>query len=457
MEKSRVSIVGLGKLGACMAASIADKGFGVIGVDVTPRMVDLLNQGQAPVLEPGLQELIASNRSRLRATLDYREAIPDSDITFVVVPTPSESHGGFSLKYVVQVAREAGRALAAKQGYHLFVLTSTVLPGSTQFSVLPAIEEASGKRCGVDFGLCYSPEFIALGSVIRNFLNPDFVLIGESDKRAGQKLADFYQGICDNRPPVARMSFENAELTKIAINTYATMKIGFANMLAEICERIPGGDVDVVTSALGLDSRIGPKYLKGALGYGGPCFPRDNLALGYFARRLGCQDVLARATDHLNRLQPERITEILKNHLKPGATVAILGLSYKPHTPVVEESQSLAIAQRLAATGHPVVAHDVLPQAMDNARQILGNSPAYAASVKEAVEKAEAVVIASQDPETLSALTAYLAGRQSPLVIFDCWRSLQPEQYSKEHFNYVSIGAAVSDQQAAQILAGLWR
>src|SRR5205823_399946 len=153
-------------------------------------------------------------------------------------------------------------------------LTSTVLPGSTRYGLLPVLEGASGKRCGRDFGLCYSPEFIALGTVIKDFLRPDFLLIGESDSAAGDQLQDLYRDVCETQPPVARMSWVNAELTKIAVNTYVTMKITFANSLAMLCQRLPGGDIDAVTSALGLDSRIGPRYLKAGLGYGGPCFPR---------------------------------------------------------------------------------------------------------------------------------------------------------------------------------------
>jgi UDPglucose 6-dehydrogenase len=178
-----------------------------------------------------------------------------------------------------------GKALARKNSYHLVVLSSTVMPGATE-KIRQMLEQTSGKRCGEEFGFCYNPEFIALGSVIRDMLNPDMLLIGESDERAGQILAGIYGNVCKSKPVVARMNFVNAELTKLSVNTYVTTKISYANMLAEICEKLPGADADVVTSALGLDSRIGRKYLKGALGYGGPCFPRDNVAFAALARSL---------------------------------------------------------------------------------------------------------------------------------------------------------------------------
>src|SRR5262249_44043123 len=196
-----------------------------------------------------------------------------------------------------------GAALAAKSGYHLVVLVSTVLPGSTR-RLASLLERASGKTCGADFGVCYSPQFIALGSVIRDFLHPEFTLIGEFDDRSGQMLQAAFTDVLPDRPPSRRMSLENAELAKIALNTYVTMKITFANQLAAVSDRLPQGDVDTVTATIGLDVRIGPKYLKGGLGYGGPCFPRDNLAFGAMARELGANPDLWETIDRINRSIP---------------------------------------------------------------------------------------------------------------------------------------------------------
>ena len=246
------------------------------------------------------------------------------------MPTPSDDSGAFSLQYTAWAFGEIGAALAEKDGYDLVVLTSTVLPGSTRHGLLPILEQRSGKRCGVDFGLCYSPEFIALGSVIRDFLHPDFTLVGEFDNRSGRTLEDAYACIMPNRPPCQRMTLENAELTKVFVNTYVTTKIAFANMLADLCERLPGGDVDVVSNALGLDARIGRKYLTGALGYGGPCFPRDNVALSFLARALGTKADLAETTDRVNRSLAATVIDRLGLAIPRGTTVAVLGLAYSP-------------------------------------------------------------------------------------------------------------------------------
>lgn len=451
---TRYSVIGLGKLGASMAAAIASKGFNVIGVDVNRQVVERVNAGHAPVQETGLEELIAANRERLRATLSHREAILGSDLTFVVVPTPSDERGAFSLQYAAWAFREIGRALRDKDGYHNVVMTSTVLPGSTRYGLLPILERESGKVCGRDFGLCYSPEFIALGSVIHDFLNPDFVLIGEFDERAGSQLEECYANILENNPPCARMSIENAELAKIAVNTFITTKITFANMLADLCERIPGGNVDVVTKALGLDTRIGPKYLKGALGYGGPCFPRDNVALGFIARALGTDAALAETTDRVNRALPQKIVQHLQPYIRKGATIAILGLAYKPHSHVIEESQGIALAWALFRAGARVIAYDPLAREMAQAEfrgQIL-----VLDSIADCLTQAEVVLITTPDP-AFQALKAADFRNPNPVVtVVDFWRILDKELTGKPHIQYIPIGCSRDDPANAARLAQLW-
>ncbi len=448
------SVVGLGKLGASMAAAIASRGPDVIGVDINKRAVDLLNAGHAPVQETNLEETIAAHRKRLRATLSHREAILNSDVTFVIVPTPSDERGAFSLQYAKWAFGEIGRALAEKDGYHNVVLTSTVLPGSTRYGLLPVLERESGKVCGRDFGLCYSPEFIALGSVIHNFLNPDFTLVGEFDERAGSQLEACYAEIMENDPPCKRMSIENAELTKIALNAFITTKITFANMLAGLCERIPGGDVDVVSDALGLDTRIGRKYLTGALGYGGPCFPRDNVALGFIARALGYEASLAETTDRLNRSLADKLAEYLGSLIKRGDTVAVLGLAYKPHSHVVEESQGMYLARALAASGVRVVGYD--PLANEMARHELTDKVVMLENVASCLQQADAVVITTPDPEFRALQPADFPQKNPPVVVYDCWRILRQKLEPVSHVRYVPLGIDIDDEANSARLKKLW-
>lgn len=416
-------MIGLGKLGAPLAACLAAKGRRVIAVDVDAQKVEAINAGRAPVFEPGLEEMIGRAEGRLRATLEISEAVAKSEITFIVVATPSEPNGGFSLRYVLPTCEAIGRALRAKNDSHLVVVTSTVMPGSTGRPIREALEQASGRRVGNSLGLCYNPEFIALGSVIRDFLNPDFVLIGESDRESGDALESLYRATCENTPSFARMNILNAEITKLSVNAYITTKISFANMLARVCEQLPGASVDVVTAALGLDSRIGAKYLKGAVSYGGPCFPRDNLALAVFARSAGASAEISEATHRFNCLQIDLLAELIKKHLPPGGRAGILGLTYKPNTDVVEQSAGILLAQKLAAEGISVVASD--PAGNSNAAKSLPSSVRLLDSPEECIGQSDVVAVATAWPEYRVIAAETWRRPDAPRVVIDCWRSLE--------------------------------
>ncbi|MCJ7696908.1 MAG: nucleotide sugar dehydrogenase [Thermoplasmata archaeon] len=455
MATGTVSIIGLGKLGVSMAAAIANRGFTVIGVDVSKTTVDNINAGKAPVQETNLQEYIDKNKDRLSATLSHRDAILNSDISFVIVPTPSDQNGAFSIKYAASAFRAIGLALKEKKGYHLVVLTSTVLPGSTRYGLLPIIEHESGKKCGPDFGLCYSPEFIALGSVIYDFLNPDFLLVGEFDKQSGDTLERYYKQIMVNNPPCRRMSIENAELAKISLNSYITMKITFANILTELCEKIPGGDVDAISDALGLDKRIGRKYLTGGLGFGGPCFPRDNIALNYFSGLLGVRNEIAEATDRFNRTIPDRFIDRLKHLIKPGSTVAVLGLSYKPFSCVVEESQGVLMARSLSKQNLIVKGFD--PLASKEAKRELGDDIEMKGSLKECLAEADVVLITTQDPLFSNLTLKDFQNGKKEVIVVDFWRMLRDKLSGQPGIQYIPVGHGENNRKNIDGLEKMWK
>jgi UDPglucose 6-dehydrogenase len=445
IRSGHVSVVGLGKLGAPLAAVLASRGFTVIGTDRNPKLVAALAAGQAPVAEPGLQQLIAEARGRLEAAAETGAAVRASDATFVVVPTPSGADGAFSNAHVLAAVRDIGASLRGKPGYHLVVVSSTVMPGSMDGPIREALEAASGRRVGEHLGLCYSPEFIALGSVIRDMLNPDFVLIGESDARAGETLAAIHRAVCGNAPPIRRMNFVNAELAKIAVNAFVTAKISFANMLSELCDRLPDADAATVAAALGGDSRIGAKYLSPALGFGGPCFPRDNAALASLARALGAAGDLAEATDRVNHRQPDRVVALVRGLIARG-TVGILGLSYKPHTPVIEESQGIAIAARLADAGYRVLIFD--PEALGPAAAVLGGKAEPVASAEECAARADVLVIATAWPAFRDLPPRALYRADGRLPVIDCWRLLPPDTFAAA-VELIHLGRPHPDRPAA--------
>lgn len=430
-----VCVVGLGKLGAPLAACFAAKGLRTTGVDSDPAKVEAVNHGRAPVFETGLEEMLARSEGRLLATTEIEAGVCSSDVTFIVVSTPSQPDGGFSLRYVTPVCKAIGRALAGKKDYHVVVLTSTVMPGTTGGSVRETLEQASGKTCGRDFGLCYSPEFIALGSVIRDFLNPDMLLIGESDPRAGETLAALYAQVCENHPRVARMNWVNAEITKLAVNTYVTTKISYANMLARIAERLPGANVDVITSALGFDTRIGPRYLKGAISYGGPCFPRDNHAMAALARNLGAPPDLAQAVDSFNRAQVRWLAEVVESHMDAGGRAGVLGLTYKPSTDVIEEAAGALVAAELVRRGRQVIAYD--PAGRLNGS--LDKAVRFAASARDCIAQADVVVVATPWQEFSSIPVQDWKRDGAPRVVIDCWRVLQPLA-GQQGIRYLGLG-----------------
>lgn len=362
----KLAVFGLGKLGSSLAALYASEGNIVTGVDLSNTVVESINSGRAPFLEPGLQELINSAGGALKATTNAEEACREAEASIVIVPTPSGPDGLFSNDSVIRVIETIGNIVKSSKKRHTVIIASTVMPGSCQNEILNALEKSSGKQVGQDVGLVYNPQFIALGSIVSNMRRPDLILIGESDSEAGQLALELALSVADNTPAVSRIGLASAELAKLAINTFVTTKISFANMLSEFCDHLEGANIDDVTEAVGSDSRIGKKYIHGALGYGGPCFPRDNVALSAAGELLGIDATISLATDQINKRQVARITDLVHSIIPKGASVTIFGLSYKADTPVCEDSQSIEIANHLSKDGYRVFTYDELVSPADS-------------------------------------------------------------------------------------------
>lgn len=429
-----ISIIGLGKLGACMVAAYASKGHKVIGVDINSAFVDSINNKKTPVKEPDLEKYITKYSSRISATKDYIEAIKKTAITFIIVPTPTDKTGGFSVDYVLNTCVEIGKVLKKKRAYHLVVLTSTVLPTDCEKRIIPALEKNSGKKCGIDFGFCYGPEFIAIGSVIKDLLHPDFFLIGEYDKKSGDILEHFYSKTINNLAKIKRMNIPSAELTKIGLNHFLTVKITFANMLAEIAHEIPKVNVDIVTDALGSDTRVGPKYFRGGLGYGGPCFPRDNRAFASVALKRGIKVPYAKATDNYNIGIAKRMIALILDHTTPTSKIGILGLSYKPETEFCEESQGLNITKKLYHLKYHINVFDV--NGYGHAKTKLNEPVHYKESLDEFIDHSDVIFLANWDKYNQALKEKKYKKR---LTIIDPWRQFSVGDLPKL-VKYVPLG-----------------
>lgn len=449
-----VCVVGLGRVGLAVAAALADRGVRVTGVDSDPHRVAMASGQAAGDDEPGLAESLS--RNSLLASTSHADGIRRTSITYVIVPTPSDDRGAYELRYVQRSFEQIGRVLAQTDDPHTVVLASTVLPGATRYALQPVLEHAAGRSVGDGLNLCYSPPFVALGSILHDFLNPDFALLGVADEASGKDVEALYKGVLGAEVPIKTMSIENAELTKLAVNTFLTMKITFANTLAALCDHMPGGDVDAVTGALGADSRVGPRLLKAGLGYGGPCLPRDNAALALLAGSVGVPAALATATDAVDRSLANGLVKALMARLRPHSSAVVLGLAYKTATPVVEASPGLELARSLAGSGVRVVGYD--QQASPTARRLVaaGQLAATVQIVDEATDlptSPDLVVLATPDRSLVD-----LALRLKPALLADPWRLVDRDRCpaGTETLQYGRPGPALPDDAAFAALRRLW-
>jgi UDPglucose 6-dehydrogenase len=432
-----ISVIGTGKLGLCTAACFASRGHRVIAVDMNERVIHELKAGRCPIKETGLEELLKRARVNLEFTTDTADSVMRSQVTMIIVPTPSGKDDRFSNEYVEAVMAAIAPAIRAKSEFHVVDVVSTVMPGSCDGNFRGLLEKLSGRVCGRDFGLVYNPEFIALGSVVHDFMRPDMVLIGSSDDRSTEMIRQIYLSTCENSPHIAAMSLLNAEIAKLSLNCFVTTKISFANELSAICERLPGADIDAITAALGHDSRIGNRYLRGGLGFAGTCFPRDNAAFQAFTKDAGYEANLSKATVAVNNGVIERIFNIISKKVPAGGSVVLLGLSYKPQTHIVEESQSITLAKKLAGTGYTVRVCD--PQAIQEARKALGESVVYFENPYDGACGANAVVLLTCWPEYPKLDWDRLeAGVTKGAILIDCWRELKNRPLNR--FDYVGLG-----------------
>ncbi|TKX41353.1 UDP-glucose 6-dehydrogenase AglM [Halorubrum sp. CGM4_25_10-8A] len=413
-----ISIVGSGYVGTTVAACFADLGHDVVNVDVDEEIVTAINDGDAPLHEEGLPELVADHAGpegtgRLRATTDYT-AVLDTDVTFLCLPTPQNDDSSIDLSVMEAGAAQLGQTLADKPDWHTVVVKSTVVPGTTEEAITPIVEAESGKRAGEEFGIGMNPEFLREGTAVDDFRNPDKVVLGADDERAlGDMCAVFEPLIGQSEAPVVETDTRTAEMIKYANNAFLASKISLINDLGNICKEF-GIDAYEVADAIGLDDRIGEQFLRSGVGWGGSCFPKDTRAIISAAEATGYDPTVLTAAVELNDHQPERLLSLLDDHVDvAGKRIAVLGLAFKPGTDDVRNSRAIPVIEGLRERGAEVVAYD--PVATANMRERFPNLE-YAESAAAALDGAHGAVVVT-DWDEFAALDEAFDAMADPVVV----------------------------------------
>lgn len=392
----RISVIGAGYVGLVTGTCLAKLGHKIIIVDVNRDIVDKINRGILHIYENGLDSLLKKvlKTERLHASTDINKAVNETEITIVAVGTPPKKDGSIDLEYINGAAVGIGKALQKKDAYHTVVIKSTVIPKTTIDVVVPLLEKHSGKELSSSFGVAMNPEFLREGTAIDDFLNPDRIVIGSSDKKTYEILVKMYSDI---NSPVFRTDLTTAEMIKYASNAFLATKISFSNELGNLCKKL-GIDVYNVTEGMGYDSRIERKFLNAGIGYGGSCFPKDVKALLNFSKKNGVVLRIIEAVDEVNEKQPLKIIDVLKKHVPSlkRKKIAVLGLSFKPGTDDVRESPSIKIINKLLLEDAEVRVHD--PLAMQKYRSVI-KGVTFSESPVQALRSADACLILTECDE----------------------------------------------------------
>jgi UDPglucose 6-dehydrogenase len=393
----KISVIGTGYVGAITAAGLAKLGHGVTCVDVDRRKVDLINSKTPPIFEEGLPGLLAEVvPSKLGATLDLAKAVQESEVTFICVGTPSAADGSIDLSYIRSASAGIGAALKGKNGFHVVVMKSTVVPGTCETVAAKELEKASGKKAGKDFGIAMVPEFLREGKAIEDFFSPDRIVAGTSDDRTKKVLESLFSSFSC---PTLWVDVKTAEMIKYASNSFLAAKISFINELGNFCKTL-GIDTYKVADGIGLDSRIGRKFLNSGCGFGGSCFPKDVSALQHLMKSKGFEPILLDAVMEVNRTQPLRMVDVAERRAGSlsGKAVAVLGLAFKPGTDDVRDSPAIPIVETLLEKGARIIAFD--PQGMENFKRKFPNAKEieYAKTAQEAIDKSDVVLLVTDWP-----------------------------------------------------------
>jgi UDPglucose 6-dehydrogenase len=357
MDINKISLIGLGKLGLPLLSTFANNGQKIIGVDVDTNKINILKNNELPFYETNLKEYLIGGKNNIEYVNDFKKITDDTNVAIILVNTPSNESGEFSNRYVYDALINICKNLKNSNNKDfLFIISSTVMPGSHK-EIIKLIESNSERKLNDGFGVVYIPDLVALGTVIKDFENPDLIIMGESNKKYGEIAEKVYSKILKNNPPIVRMSLVEAEITKVSLNAYITMKISFANFIGNIAEKF-NANPNNITKALGYDKRISPHYIKSGLSFGGTCFPRDTWAFIQMSENVGLDAIHIKATQIINENQNINLYDKIKGF--KNKKIGIYGLSFKPNTYVTTESPGNILYERLLNEKYDVIYYDEL-------------------------------------------------------------------------------------------------
>jgi len=414
----KISIFGMGYVGTVSAGCLAHEGHEVVGVDPVPTKVDLINAGKSPIIEEAIAELVEATvkSGSLRATCDQEKAVRETELSFVCVGTPSQSNGNLDLTYIRRVCEEIGKALKKKSEKHTVVIRSTILPGTMRGIVIPILEEYSGKKAGVGFGICNNPEFLREGSAVKDFNAPPKTVIGESDRESGDKLAALYAKL---DAPLIRTDLETAEMVKYVDNSWHALKIGFANEIGNLCKAL-SIDAHEVMKIFCQDRKlnISPAYLLPGFAFGGSCLPKDLRALAYKAKMHDLELPIMTSILPSNELQVQRGLRLVMQQ-NGSKKVGILGFSFKAGTDDLRESPMIEVIERLIGKGYDLRIFDKnvnLASLIGANRDFILNhiphiSRLMVDGIDAVLEHGQTIVIGNNDPDFRSVLSRLREGQ----------------------------------------------
>jgi UDPglucose 6-dehydrogenase len=435
----KVAIVGTGYVGLVTGACFAEMGIDVHCVDIDREKIMRLKEGIIPIYEPGLEELVLKNykNERLHFTTDLTDALDDVDVLFSAVGTPSDEDGNADLQYVLDVARTIGRHM---KKYILVVTKSTVPVGTAQKVKQAILNEQRKRGVAIEFDIASNPEFLKEGAAVKDFMNPDRVVIGVESERAQRLMMRLYRPFLLNNFPVIFMDVPSAEMTKYAANAMLATRISFMNDIANLCELV-GANITNVRKGIGSDARIGQSFLYAGCGYGGSCFPKDVKALIKTAAEYGHPMRILQAVEEVNEDQKQVLFNKLNAHYNGdlrGKRIALWGLAFKPETDDMREAPVLTIIDKLLHVGCEVIAYD--PVAMHEAKRRLGDRIEYAGDMYQAVEKADAALLATEWKEFRLPTWRIIKERMNTPLIIDGRNIYDAGELRDLGFVYYSIG-----------------